>query len=171
MEVGFFLLLSLLLSGFRSRGRWQNAGGVQPNIPKRSTCLGTELIHSSPLIMWVYLHEVVVHHHRQVVGREPVALEDHLVVNGGPVLADLPPEQVGEDTLPLQGGLHPDDVGLAPPHPVRGLPGGYLPAVPVVTPVRVTPGRLFLSGRLQPLPGAEAGVAWPISSSMSTWLL
>jgi len=78
------------------------------------------------------LHEMVVHDHREMVGREAVALDQHLVVHGRPGLADLPAQEVGEDALALQGRLHADDEGFARRRPSVRFACRDVPAQPVV---------------------------------------
>ena len=60
---------------------WKNFGGVQPNARYSSTCFGVEDIHSSARITWRDLHQVIVDHVREVIRRQAIRLEQHLIVD------------------------------------------------------------------------------------------
>jgi hypothetical protein len=102
-------------------------------------------------------HEVVVDHVGEVVGREAVRLEQHLVVDLGGVEADRAAEQVVDLELTPGGHLESDDVLLAGRRPTAGIGGVEAPAVAVVAELGLARA-LLLAQRLEPLARAEAGV-------------
>ncbi|CCH71629.1 hypothetical protein BN11_100019 [Nostocoides australiense Ben110] len=107
-----------------------------------------------------HLHLVVVHDDREVVGREPVGLEDHLVV--GPGRADLPPDQVVELQRHVVGDEHPHHGRLAETGQFAPLRLGLAVAEPVVSGGLLVL-LLLLTHLLQPLGRAPAvvGLALP----------
>jgi hypothetical protein len=104
-----------------------------------------------------YPHEAVVDHVRQVVGGKAVGLEDHLIVDGGPVLPDLAAEEIRKHALALDGNLHSDHVALAGSGARLRFLDSDRPAAPVVAGEDL---RLDMLGphRLESLPGAETAI-------------
>ena len=83
--------------------------------------------------MWVICHQVVVHHVRQVVGREAIRLQQHRVFQRPRVDRDLAADEVGEADLPLQRHLQAHDTGFTAGLQLRlYLRGRQVAAVPVV---------------------------------------
>src|SRR5262249_5590468 len=104
------------------------------------------------------LHQVIVDDDREMIGREAVGLQDHLVVGKG--RAGLPADQVVEDQRRIVRDEHPDDrlVGEA------GLAGSLLARLAQAAAVvarRLAALALLLAHRLEPLGAAPTlvGVA------------
>ena len=66
-------------------------------------------------------HQVVVDHVRQVVGREAVRLDEHLIVHLGGVELDRAAQRVAHQERALGGHGEPDDVRLARRAPACGV--------------------------------------------------
>ena len=66
-------------------------------------------------------HEVVVHHVREVVGGEAVALQEDLVVDLGVVEAHLAAQEVPHDRLAPARHREADDGAPRPPQAALGL--------------------------------------------------
>ncbi len=66
----------------------------------------------------VDVHQMVIHHVRQVVGGKAVALQEHLVVHGVPLELDVSAYLVLEGDGPFVRDLHADHVRLAGFHPL-----------------------------------------------------
>jgi hypothetical protein len=102
-------------------------------------------------------HQVVVHHVREVVGREAVALQQDLVVHLGVVEAHLAAQEVSHHGLAAPRHREADDVRLAGRPPALGLVPRQSPAAPVVAEVDLL-RLLLLAQGVEPLPRAEARV-------------
>jgi hypothetical protein len=103
------------------------------------------------------LHQVIVDHVGEVVGRQAVGLEQHLVVDLGGVARDVAAQLVAERDRAGHRDLEPDDVGLAG----RGAPGALgrveVAAVAVVA-QRALLGLLLDPDLGEPVLGAEAAI-------------
>ena len=102
-------------------------------------------------------HQVIVHHHRQVIGGKAVGFQQHLIVYLFVLNTDGAAHQVFEHRLALPGHLQADHVGIA-----RVQPGFHLRRTAVapgaVIARRLTGSDLPLAHCLQLFRGAEAVV-------------
>ena len=94
-------------------GRWMYFGGSQPKAWYRRLYLGAEERYSVPRVTWVMPIGVVVDDVGEVVGGQPVGLDQHVVVQGRAVHLHMAVEQVVEAGLALGGHVLADDVRLA----------------------------------------------------------
>jgi hypothetical protein len=92
-----------------------------------------------------------------MVGRQPIRLDEHLVIDLGVGESNLPAEQVVGDGFPVAGHAQTDDVLLAFLQPLPHLVGGERPTQPVIAELALLPP-LLLAQRIEPRPGAEARV-------------
>ena len=99
-------------------------------------------------------HQVVVHHDREVIGREPVALQEHLHVHLGPRNLDRAAQPVVYPADAFTGNAQADHVRLAGADAAFALRVGQAEAVPVVTRVLAALALRAAHG-VEPLAGAE----------------
>ena len=117
------------------------------------------------------LHQVVVHHIGQMIGRVAVGLEEHQVVQAGVVHGDVAVEYVMEGGLALQGDLEAhhrhDALGLV----VGTLFGGQIATVAVVAKGWLAPTPLLLPQLGQALRAAVAVVGMAGFDELASVLL
>jgi len=104
-------------------------------------------------------HQVIIDHHRQVIGREAVSLQNHLVI--GQRRVHLTADQVGETELDIIRDQHPHHRGLTEPWQRGSLFTGLAVTEPVIAGHRHL-GRLLLGSQLaEALGGTPAVVGVP----------
>jgi len=102
------------------------------------------------------VHQVIVHHDRQVVGRETIGLQDDLIV--GTRGLHFAADQILKAQRHIVGNQHPDDRCLAEAGQLGALLAGHAQAEPVVAGIGLLAGLLLGTHLRQPLTRAPAVV-------------
>ncbi len=155
MPVGFFRLLSLLLSGLRSKGKMHQLRRLPAEVRVEQQMLGRA---RDPLFAAKDvrdLHQMVVDDVCEVVGRHPVRLDQHLHVDAGVLELDRPPAKILYDARSLARNDHAHDVRLARGFPARDLLR-RIGAAQAVVARRLVGGALGDAHLIQTLRRAEA---------------
>jgi hypothetical protein len=98
-------------------------------------------------------HTVIVDHDGQVVGWEPVGLEQNLIIDRRIVEGDLTAKHIANDRLPGQGHLQPHNVRTIG----RNFAGRARPAMPVIH-QWLLPGALNIANGFQALRRAVTAI-------------